>query len=470
MRWGAGTGPWVRPVHGVVALFEGQVVPFELFGIQAGRESAGHSTLSPKGFPVKGVEDYLAALGRLRHRRLSRRSARGFSLERMTARAQDARRRAGRGLGAARQAGGDLRDPGSDGGLRSLPALCALPREVLATSLRDHQSALTVEKDGALLPVFLTVMDRPDDPAGRVRAGNEWVVAARLADAKFFFEKDRATPLADRREGLAKLTFQEKLGSYAEKSARLVALVRGDRPRCRSRRSRRGAVGRGVVEGRSRDRHGEGVHRPAGRRRRALRARRRRAGGGLAGDLRSVPAGGSEGRPAARRGRPGDGARRSSRHPRRLLRPRPDPDRARKIRSDSGAQRSESFASRSRARWRSNLEAALGVAFGLLHEKLPVKGVVDGGAAVPSPNVPPAQAKAFDQLVEFLRDRLTHVLGERGFAYDEVAAAMGADSDSPLAFRAIAARAAALQERSPGARLRRRRASRQAHRQYHQRK
>ena len=69
---------------------------------------------------------------------------------------------------------------------------------------------------------------------------------------------------------------------------------------------------------------------------------------------------------------------------------------------------------------------------------------MEGEAAVPSPNVPPAQAKAFGQLVEFLRDRLTHVLGERGFAYDEVAAAMGADSDSPLAFRAIAARTAAL--------------------------
>ena len=57
-----------------------------------------------------------------------------------------------------------------------------------------------------------------------MRAGNEWVVAARLADAKFFFEKDRAVALSDRREGLARLTFQEKLGSYAEKSVRLVAL------------------------------------------------------------------------------------------------------------------------------------------------------------------------------------------------------------------------------------------------------
>jgi glycyl-tRNA synthetase beta chain len=71
-----------------------------------------------------------------------------------------------------------------------------LPREVLATSLRDHQSAFTVERDGtdgaaAVLPLFLTVMDRPDDPAGRVRAGNEWVVAARLADARFFYREDR---------------------------------------------------------------------------------------------------------------------------------------------------------------------------------------------------------------------------------------------------------------------------------------
>jgi glycyl-tRNA synthetase beta chain len=65
MRWGAGTGPWVRPVHGVVALFEGKVVPFDLFGIRAGGETAGHATLSPKSFPVKGVEDYLAALARL---------------------------------------------------------------------------------------------------------------------------------------------------------------------------------------------------------------------------------------------------------------------------------------------------------------------------------------------------------------------------------------------------------------------
>ncbi len=103
--------------------------------------------------------------------------------------------------------------------------LAELPREVLTTSLRDHQSALTVEQEGRLLPLFLTVMDRPDDPAGRVRAGNEWVVAARLADARFFWGKDRSRPLAERSEALSTLTFQERLGSYAAKTERLVALA-----------------------------------------------------------------------------------------------------------------------------------------------------------------------------------------------------------------------------------------------------
>ena len=442
MRWGAGTGPWVRPVHGVVALFEGQIVPFELFGIEAGRESAGHSTLSPKGFPVKGVEDYLAALAE-RGIVVFPAERKRLLLERMTARAV--------ALGGVLVEDSSLLDklaaiceiPGVMEGAFAAD-LCALPREVLATSLRDHQSALTVEKDGALLPVFLTVMDRPDDPAGRVRAGNEWVVAARLADAKFFFEKDRATALADRREGLAKLTFQEKLGSYAEKSVRLVALADSiaraagvsDLSAVRSAAEllkvdlatdmvKEFTDLQGVVGGLYARAEGapEAVwqaiydqYRPAG----AKDALPRGAVGQvtalsdrldtLAGffGLGLIPTGSKD----------PFGLRRAALGVVRL------------------ALEGEVEV---------NLEAALGVAFGLLHEKLPVKGVVDGGAAVPSPNVPSAQAKAFGQLVEFLRDRLTHVLGERGFAYDEVAAAMGADGDSPLAFRAIAARAAALQ-------------------------
>lgn len=223
MRWGSGAGPWVRPVHGVVALFDGELIPLSLFGVAAGRRTVGHPILSPKPFDVRGVSDYQAKLKR-RHVVLDFAQRR-----RRIAAAMDA---------AAAQAGGRVvEDPEL---LDKLAAICEipgtlsgtfergfldLPREVLSASLRDHQSALSVEGRGGLKPVFLTVMDRPDDPQGLVRAGNEWVVAARLADARFFYEEDRKRSLVEHAERLAGLTFHVRLGSYADKTARLRQLV-----------------------------------------------------------------------------------------------------------------------------------------------------------------------------------------------------------------------------------------------------
>jgi glycyl-tRNA synthetase beta chain len=226
MRWGSGEGPWVRPVHGIVSLFDGAVVPFELHGIHAGDESAGHPILSPEAFRVDSVETWRRELAA---RRIEVRPAerRRILLDTMQARAGEA--------------GGRLMDDPAL--LDKLVAICEipgvmegrfdeafleLPAEVLATSLRDHQSAFTVEGangSGTLLPYFLTVMDRADDPKGRARSGNEWVVAARLADARFFYGEDRKAGLAHRAGQLHRLTFQEKLGSYAEKSERLAALA-----------------------------------------------------------------------------------------------------------------------------------------------------------------------------------------------------------------------------------------------------
>jgi glycyl-tRNA synthetase beta chain len=239
MRWGAGVGPWIRPVHGIVSVFSGEVVPFELFGVAAGDSTIGHPVLSPQAFAVKGAADH--------RRKLARRGIELRPPDRLRTLAEGMRER-------ARALGGELvEDPEL---LDKLTAICevpgvlegsfdeeflALPREVLIASLRDHQSALTVEEpavkgggrgsvkgDGAirpLLPAFLTVMDRPDDPEGRVRAGNEWVVAARLADARFFYDEDRKTPLAERAGQLARLAFHEKLGSYADKAERIAELA-----------------------------------------------------------------------------------------------------------------------------------------------------------------------------------------------------------------------------------------------------
>jgi glycyl-tRNA synthetase beta chain len=224
MRWGEGRGPWVRPVHGIVSLFDGEVVPFELFGVAAGSASAGHPVLSPEAIEVTGAADLRAELAErsietdpeARLRRLR---------EEMVARAE--------------AAGGSLVDDPEL--LERLAAMCeipgvmegrfdegflALPREVLIASLKDHQSALTVESpEGELIPRFLTVMDRSDDPVGRVKAGNEWVVEARLADARFFYGEDRKQPLAERFGELEHLAFHRVLGSYAEKAARLEELA-----------------------------------------------------------------------------------------------------------------------------------------------------------------------------------------------------------------------------------------------------
>jgi glycyl-tRNA synthetase beta chain len=225
MRWGSGAGPWVRPIHGIVSLLDGEVVPFELFGVAAGDTTQGHPTLSPEPFRVSGIEEH--------RRELAARSIEVRPADRRRALHDSMRQRAER-------LGGRLIEDAAL--LDKLTAICEipgviegrfgeefleLPSEVLTTSLRDHQSALTVEAaDGeGLLPCFLTVMDRPDDPIDRVRSGNEWVVAARLADARFFYGEDRKAGLAHRIEQLERLTFQEKLGSYADKTGRLVLLA-----------------------------------------------------------------------------------------------------------------------------------------------------------------------------------------------------------------------------------------------------
>lgn len=222
MRWGSGEGPWVRPVHGIVALFGGRVVEFELFGVVSGKRTRGHPWLSSDTFEVAGSIDY------------GRKMARRRIVVKYENRRQKIREQMNR-LAAA--AGGRVVE--DEALLDKLACICEvpgvvegsfdpdylrLPREVLVTSLRDHQSAFGVEADGELLPRFLTVMDRADDPEGRVRAGNEWVVEARLDDARFFYQEDRKVPLAKRGADLDQLTFHAHLGSYAEKSERLVQL------------------------------------------------------------------------------------------------------------------------------------------------------------------------------------------------------------------------------------------------------
>src|SRR5487761_1223559 len=102
----------------------------------------------------------------------------------------------------------------------------SLPREVLICTLEDHQRYFPVEgADGRLLPCFIAVANIESRDPVKVIEGNQRVVRPRLADAAFFWEQDRKSPLAARVEGLAKVTFQAKLGSLGDKTRRIGTLA-----------------------------------------------------------------------------------------------------------------------------------------------------------------------------------------------------------------------------------------------------
>ncbi|MCC6128586.1 MAG: glycine--tRNA ligase subunit beta [Acidobacteria bacterium] len=223
MRWGDGRYNWVRPVHSIVALFDGLVVPLTVFGVESSRTTMGHRTLSKARLIITGVEDYFAKL-RLHH-------VEPDFIERRRVLQEKAESLAGEAGGVPAHAGGlvetwaDLVEiPGLVCGSFD-PAFLALPEEVLVTSMREHQKVLPVRSaEGTMAPFFLAVSDHTTDPKGLIVQGNEWVLEARFADAKFFFEEDLRKPLEDRLEFLSHLQFQEKLGDYRAKTERLENL------------------------------------------------------------------------------------------------------------------------------------------------------------------------------------------------------------------------------------------------------
>jgi glycyl-tRNA synthetase beta chain len=223
MRWGDGTPLWIRPVHSVLALFDGLVVPFTLFGVETSRTTVGHRTLAPGRIVVVGVADYFAKL-------------RAAFVE-----PDLAARRASLAGQAERLAVEVEGEPARDEALLDTLAhyvewplmvrgsfdedYLALPEEVLVTSMREHQKVLPVRKGGALAPHFLAVADQSGDPKGLVVRGNEWVLNARFSDARFFFEEDTKIRLEDRLARLGSLGFQEKLGDYLRKTGRIQELA-----------------------------------------------------------------------------------------------------------------------------------------------------------------------------------------------------------------------------------------------------
>jgi glycyl-tRNA synthetase beta chain len=223
MRWGAGDRVFVRPVRGLLALFGSEVAPMEVLGIAAGGSTRGHRLLSDEELAVGGVDDYLAKL-------------RAHDVEPdPEARRQailGASRAAVREVGGSIEADADLAATLAD--LVECPAVIrgsfdaeylALPEEITTTAMRTHQKYLPVRGPGGLMPYFVAVMDNREDRQGLIARGNEWVLNARLADARFFYEEDIRESLESRLPQLSRLSFHDRLGDYGTRTARLEELA-----------------------------------------------------------------------------------------------------------------------------------------------------------------------------------------------------------------------------------------------------
>jgi glycyl-tRNA synthetase beta chain len=225
MRYPASFLRWVRPLTSVVCLFEGEVLPLPLDRVPVGRTTRGHRFLSPGEICVANAAEYLERLGKAR---VVLDQERRNEIIRKDLEA------------AAADEGLILKpDPGLLGevtGLVEFPVVLAgaigaeymaLPPEVLATAMRTHQKYFScLQPDGTPASRFLFVANNiPADHGKTIIAGNERVLRARLADARFFWDQDRRVPLASRIEFLSQRVFHAKLGSLLDKVARMGRLA-----------------------------------------------------------------------------------------------------------------------------------------------------------------------------------------------------------------------------------------------------
>jgi glycyl-tRNA synthetase beta chain len=226
MRWGGLEVEFVRPVHWLVFLLGEEVVPATVLGVPAGRETRGHRFHHPGPIALAAPAEYAARLespGQVLADFQARR-------ERIRAEVQ----RIARDLGGQAVVDEALLDEvaslvewpvGLAGSFE--PRFLEVPAEALIATMKGNQRYFhLVDAAGRLLPHFIAIANVQSRDLAAVRAGNERVVRPRLADADFFWRKDRSTPLASRAEALAGVVFQQRLGTLADKSRRVARVSR----------------------------------------------------------------------------------------------------------------------------------------------------------------------------------------------------------------------------------------------------
>ncbi|HUU40836.1 MAG TPA: glycine--tRNA ligase subunit beta, partial [Desulfatiglandales bacterium] len=224
MRWGSEPFVFVRPIHWVLALFNGKVIPFEVAGVKSGNKTRGHRFMTPQDIEISDLQGYF------------QRIRQGFVI--VDNRERKAEVEKSVALAAKGVSGTVLEDPellSTVTNMVEFPyAVCGsfdkiflnIPDPVLITAMKEHQKYFSVhDQDGRLMPNFVAVNNTVPNDESVVRKGHERVLRARLADADFFFKEDRKRPLMDRLEDLKGVIYKAELGTSFDKVQRFTGLA-----------------------------------------------------------------------------------------------------------------------------------------------------------------------------------------------------------------------------------------------------
>ncbi len=231
MRWGSGRLTWVRPLHSILATFgpeteEPDIVAFNVDGIAASDETRGHRFMSPAPVKVRRFDDYLVkleaakvVLDPARRAEMILADAKNLAFAQGYELVEDA--------GLLAEVAGLVEWPVTLMGSFDA-AYLAIPDEVVRATIRNNQKCFVLRdtQTAKLTNKFILVANiEASDHGKAIVAGNERVIRARLADAKFFYDTDLKTRLEERLPKFSGIVFHEKLGSQAERIARIVALA-----------------------------------------------------------------------------------------------------------------------------------------------------------------------------------------------------------------------------------------------------
>ncbi len=226
MRWGASRTEFVRPVHWLVMLYGSEIVDATVLGLRANRQTRGHRFHYDQVLDIASPSDYAQQLNDVAYVIADFDQRKALIKQQVEAQASQ--------VGGVAVIDNSLLDEVA--GLVEWPValtgrfeerFLSVPAEALISSMKEHQKYFHVVNDaGELMPHFITLSNIESTDPAQVIDGNERVIRPRLSDAAFFFETDKKTTLASKREQLKTIVFQAKLGTVYEKTERIASLAK----------------------------------------------------------------------------------------------------------------------------------------------------------------------------------------------------------------------------------------------------